>query len=97
MSKGEERNEIENPEYSGIINEMRSKLLEWFLETCDSVPKDKDARFPDDFCLGTVNARVKVSPIIKGVMKLTRNDFSTLINKAIRLLKIDTNGFYNKK
>ena len=42
-------------------------------------------------------AGVKVSPIIKGVMKLTRNDFSTLINKAIKLLKIDTNGFYNKK
>ena len=99
LSKGEERNEIDNPEYAEIINEMRSELLHWFLETCDSVPKDKDARFPDDFYLGTVNAMagVKVSPLIKGVMKLTRNDFSTLINKAIKLLKIDTNGFYNKK
>ncbi len=99
LSKGEERNEIDNPEYAEIINEMRSELLRWFLETCDSVPKDKDARFPDDFYLGTVNAMagVKVSPLIKGVMKLTRNDFSTLINKAIKLLKIDTNGFYNKK
>lgn len=99
LSKGEKRNEIDNPEYAEIINEMRSELLRWFLETCDSVPKDKDARFPDDFYLGTVNAMagVKVSPLIKGVMKLTRNDFSTLINKAIKLLKIDTNGFYNKK
>lgn len=99
LSKGEEKNEINNPEYTDIIGDLRSKLLEWFLETCDSVPKDKDARFPDEFYLETVNAMagIKISPLIKGVMKLTRNDFSTLINKAIKLLKIDTNGFYNKK
>ena len=42
-------------------------------------------------------AGFKVSPLIKGVMKLTRNDFSSLVNKAIKLMKIDTNGFYNKK
>ena len=98
LAKGEEKNEIDNPEYVGIIADLRSKLLQWFLETCDSVPTDKDARFPDEFYLETVNAMagVKVSPLIKGVMKLTRNDFSTLINKAIKLLKIDTNGFYKK-
>lgn len=99
LSKGEKINEIDNPEYEQIVADMRSKLLTWFLETCDSVPKDKDARFPDEFYLETVNAMagIKISPLIKGVMKLTRNDFSTLINKAIKLLKIDTNGFYNKK
>ncbi len=99
LSKGEETNEIDNSEYTDIIADMRSKLLEWLFETADSVPKDKDARFPDEFYLETVNAMagVRVSPLIKGVMKLTRNDFSSLINKAIKLLKIDTNGFYNKK
>ena len=99
LAKGEEKNEIDNPEYAGIIADMRSKLLEWLLETADSVPKDMDARFPDDFYLGMVNAMAgfKVSPLIKGVMKLTRNDFSTLISKALKLLKIATNGFYNKK
>ena len=56
LSKGEETNEIDNPEYQTVIADMRSKLLEWLLETADSVPKDKDARFPDDFYLGTVNA-----------------------------------------
>ncbi len=63
------------------------------------MPKDFDARFPVEFYLETVNAAVgfKISPLIKGAMKLTRNDFSSLINKAIKLLKIDTNGFYNKK
>ena len=99
LSKGEEKNEINNPQYAEIINDMRSKLLTWFLETCDSVPKNKDARFPDEFYLETINAMagIKISPLIKGVMKLTRNDFSTLINKAIKLLKINTNNFYNSK
>lgn len=99
LSKGEEQNEIDNPEYAQIISDLRSKLLTWFLETCDSVPEDEDARFPDDFYLETINAAtgIKLSPLIKGAMKLTRNDFSSLINKAIKLLKIDTNGFYNKK
>lgn len=99
LSEGEEKNLIDNTQYSETINDLRSRLLTWFLETCDSVPKQPDARFPDEFYLETVNAMagVRISPLIKGVMKLTGNDFSTLINKAIRLLKIDTNGFYNKK
>ncbi len=99
LSKGEETNQIDNPEYQTVIADMRSNLLEWLFETADSVPKDKDARFSDDFYLETVNAMAgfKVSPLIKGVMKLTHNDFSSLVNKAIKLMKIDTNGFYNKK
>lgn len=98
LEKGEEKNLIDEPEYAERIAALRSKLLEWFLETCDNVPFDKDARFPDEFYLETVNsmAGIKLSPLIKGVMKLTGNDFSSLINKAIRLLKIDTNSFYKK-
>lgn len=99
LSKGERVNEIDNPEYADIISGLRSKLLKWFLETCDSVPVDKDARFPDDFYLGTIDAAtgIKISPIIKGAMKLTRNDFTSLVGKAIKLFKIDTNKFYKKK
>lgn len=98
LRKGEEKNLINEPEYAAAIAELRSKLLEWFLETCDNVPFDKDARFPDDFYLETVNSMTgtRLSPLIKGVMKLTKNDFSSLIGKAIKLLKIDTNAFYKK-
>ena len=99
LSKGERVNEIDNPEYADIISGLRSKLLKWFLETCDSVPVDKDARFPDDFYLGTIDAAtgIKISPIIKCAMKLTHNDFTSLVGKAIKLFKIDTNKFYKKK
>lgn len=96
LSKGEINNEIDNKDYGEIIQDMRMKLLKWYMETCDEVPFDKDARFPDDFYLETVNAlaHFRISPLIKGVMKLTRNDFSALINKTLNLLKIDTNKFY---
>ncbi len=67
-----------------------------YMKTCDEVPFEQDARFLDDYYLETVNAlaHFRVSPIIKGVMKLTHNDFTTLINKALKALKIDTNKFY---
>lgn len=98
LSNGEDKNEIDNPDYAAIITDMRGKLLEWFVETCDNVPFDKDSRFPDAYYLETINAYsgIKISPLIKGVMKLTHNDFSSLMNKAIKLLKLDTNKFYKK-
>ncbi|MFR5876585.1 MAG: sulfatase-like hydrolase/transferase [Eubacterium sp.] len=96
LKNGESINEINNPDYTDIIQKMRMELLKWYMETCDEVPFEQDARFPDDYYLETVNALVhfKVSPIIKGIMKLTRNDFTTLINKALKAFKIDTNRFY---
>lgn len=96
LSEGENHNEIDNPEYTQQIETMRSAILKWFLETCDTVPFEQDARFSDDYYLETVNAlaNFRVSPIIKGVMKITGNDFSTLINKALKTFHIDTNKFY---
>ena len=96
LSDGESVNQINNPEYSDVISEMREKLLYWYMQTCDEVPFDEDARFPDEYYLETVNAlaHFRVSPLIKGVMRLTHNDFSTLINKALKAFKIDTNKFY---
>lgn len=55
-------------------------------------------RMPDDFYLENINAFIhfRISPLIKGVMKLTHNDFTSLAAKAMKLLKIDTNKFYKK-
>lgn len=96
LSEGEEHNETDNPEYQQIIQKMKNHILKWYMETCDSVPFEQDARFPDEFFLESANAfaHFKVSPIIKGVMKITNNDFSTLVNKAIKAFKIDTNKYY---
>lgn len=89
-------NEIDNPAYAGEAERLRNEILMWYLKTCDTVPFDKDSRFSDDYYLETVNALAgfRISPAIKAVMTLTRNDFSTLINKALKTFKIDTNKFY---
>ena len=96
LKKGENINEIDNPEYAQTISQMRDEILNWYFETCDAVPFEQDSRFPDEFFLEEANAfaHFKVSPIIKTAMKLTRSDFSTLVSKAIKLAKIDTNKFH---
>ena len=64
----------------------------------DGVSFDKDSRMPDDFYLETINAFLKfrISPLIKGAMKLTRSDFTTLAQKGMKLFRIGTNKFYKK-
>lgn len=98
LKKGERVNEIDNPVYEEVIASLRSKLLEWYLETADIVPFEGDKRMPDDFFLKNINAflHFRISPLIKGAMKLTRSDFQTLAQKAMKLLRIDTNKFYKK-
>lgn len=41
----EKINEIENPIYDKDINDMKSKLLVWYQNTCDVVPFEVDKRF----------------------------------------------------
>ena len=40
----EKENEIKNPKYKGIINEMRLRMLDFFVETGDTVPTHYDIR-----------------------------------------------------
>ena len=98
LAEGEEQNRIDDPAYKDVIAELRSKLLEWLFSTSDTVPFDKDSRMPDDFFLETTNAALhfRISPLIKGAMKLTGNDFRTLAEKGMKLMRIDTNKYYKK-
>lgn len=95
MANGEQKNEIDNPEYQEIINDLKLKLLNWLVETGDNVPFDKDKRQSDDFYLATVDAftHLKLSPFIKGVLKLTNNDLNSLVTKIKRTFKIDASNF----
>ena len=38
-------NRIDETEYQGDIAKMRSRLLQWYMETADWVPNRKDPRF----------------------------------------------------
>ena len=47
----ETQNRIGCPEYASIIAEMKEKLLEFYQDTCDVVPFQKDTRMEKDFTL----------------------------------------------
>ncbi len=38
------RNLIEDPAYAGVLAELKDRLLSWYLETCDVVPRTTDSR-----------------------------------------------------
>lgn len=42
-------NEIDNPGYENEIAKMRAELLEFYQDTCDVVPFEKDGRMEREF------------------------------------------------
>ena len=49
LDSKETKNRIGCPEYAPIIAEMKEKLLEFYQDTCDVVPFQKDTRMEKDF------------------------------------------------
>lgn len=45
----ERHNQIENPEYREVILDLKERLLQFYQDTCDVVPFQKDARMDRDF------------------------------------------------
>lgn len=41
---GEERNVIDNPDYAGVLADLRERLSDWYMETADVVPRITDQR-----------------------------------------------------
>ena len=41
---GEVQNRIDDPAYSGILSELRERMLTWYQTTCDVVPYKTDVR-----------------------------------------------------
>ena len=41
---GEAQNRIDDPAYAGVVSELRARMLTWYQETCDVVPRDTDVR-----------------------------------------------------
>jgi len=35
---------VEDPDYDDILRELRERLLRWYMETCDVVPRETDKR-----------------------------------------------------
>ena len=41
---GEMRNLIDEPAYASVLAQLRERLLTWYQETCDVVPRETDVR-----------------------------------------------------
>lgn len=82
LSAGERVNLIDDKKYAGIINDFEKKLLEWFFETGDSVPRKLDERFNLDFIINMAHSygvpKFITAPL-KGIMKLTGFKISRFI------------------
>ncbi len=73
LSKGERFNLIDDEQYKGITEAFDKKLLQWFFETSDSVPKKLDERFPIEFITNMAHsygAPKAVTVPLKGLMRL---------------------------
>lgn len=42
---GETRNVVDDPAYAAILAQLRERMLEWYMETCDVVPFQTDRRW----------------------------------------------------
>lgn len=55
---GEVRNLALLPEYRDVILDRKLKMLEWYQQTCDIVPKKPDQRMNDEMLLSRLSARL---------------------------------------
>ena len=44
IDPGEQRNVIDDPAYRDVLAELRLRMLRWYQETCDVVPRVTDRR-----------------------------------------------------
>lgn len=80
------KNEISNPEYSCIINDMRMEMLEWFQTTTDIVPYGQDERFNYDMIWNRVKMNVPESHVEEVQQKIRDGvDMFQLIEYVKRL------------
>lgn len=84
LSQGESVNLFGSGEHGEQIADMEKAMLNWFFETCDSVPTDADERFTPEF---VANAAVAAGVpkymrhALSGAMRL----FSIKLSKIIKL------------
>ncbi|SDN21048.1 sulfatase-like hydrolase/transferase [Lachnospira pectinoschiza] len=56
--KGERYNLIDNPEYKEIVIDLKMKMLDWYQETCDIVPRKYDSRVTAESIIRMVGGQI---------------------------------------
>lgn len=61
----------DGPEYQSVILNMKERMLQWYQETCDIVPKQPDLRFNEEMLLSKLSTKLS-----KGQMESVRKRIS---------------------
>ena len=69
LSEGENDNHIHDPAYADEIARHRAYMLDWYMQTCDLVPKEPDDRFSFEFLENNM-ASMGIPKAATGVLKL---------------------------
>lgn len=87
LLKGENKNEIDNPAYREIVAELKNKLLFWFLETADTVPRDLDQRFSADFYIAAAK-KTGLPKIAVGVFAFFMKGLGKTFDETVQSLSV---------
>ena len=85
LTKGESQNRIDDPAYADEISQARQWMLNWFIATCDVVPKHVDSRFSLDLLKNGMRA-----------LKLPGGPLGSLLGIYLRLAKQTPSQFLCK-
>ena len=88
LTKGERFNLIDDPAYQRQIADMRAQMLDWYMETCDTVPLRQDSRMPMAFVRNIVRAAklpAFTGSLLAAWVRLTRQTPSQFMGKLERL------------
>jgi len=100
LSKGERFNRIDDPAYQQQIADMQTKMLDWYMGTCDTVPLRQDSRFSMDFVKNVVRAAkvpAFVGSLLAAYVRFTRQTPSQFTAQLERLGKAFSGNKKRKK
>lgn len=83
---GENQNLIRESAYAQIIMDLKEKMLDWYMATCDTVPRALDSRFNDEFLFNNMRSKGADEEKINALrnrMQQTGKTASDIINEMI--------------
>lgn len=87
LAEGEEKNHIRDAAFAEEISQHKEYLLEWYMRTCDLVPKKMDDRFTAEFLENNMTARGVPKFVSKGLrlwLKLTGRTANSFMSAMMK-------------
>lgn len=91
LQQGERHNLIAEERYAPIVEELKKQMLDWYVQTCDSVPTRYDDRFTDEFLANNIASIGVPMPIVKAftsMLTMTGKTATQAIDGLRKLVKM---------